>query len=236
MNIECIFETYVAPLIPLIAAYVVYRLGRHSYFQQKEYELVVERYLKDGIDSISKNVDRSLAVFRHNWWHCTIVLKNFRDLGVDMNRSLYMEGLIEPSPENFDMWRDYRLADIVGDQFLNKVHQSLDAFVKSSYAFFQHDLCHGVRITVEGGKGLKVTATNDEIFENFLEEANEWNARSYRYYSLIGELQKISSIIQTERLDFKQLKKLRERSEVSQSLQRLKELFADEEPDNVLNQ
>lgn len=78
MTFEYIFDTYVEPLVPLVAAALVYLFGRRAYFRQKEYELVTTRYLGEGIDAISKNVDRSLALFRHNWWQSTIVLISFK--------------------------------------------------------------------------------------------------------------------------------------------------------------
>ena len=72
------------------------------------------------------------------------------------------------------MWRDYRLQDIVGDDIFNKAHQSLDAFVKTSYAFFKDDLCHGIRLSVEGGKDLDVIASNEEIVEGMFKAAHEY--------------------------------------------------------------
>ena len=77
MDFSCFFETYLVPLIPLIAAYTVYLFGKRSYFQQKEYELVVSRYLDEGIDATSQSIDESLAIFRHNWAHTLTTVKNF---------------------------------------------------------------------------------------------------------------------------------------------------------------
>lgn len=227
MTLTCIFQTYIEPLIPLIAALVVYLLGRRAYFRQKEYELITSRYLAEGIDAISKNVDRSLAVFRHNWWQSTVVLKHFRDLGKDMRPELYKNVFLPPDPSHFEIWRDYRLKDVVGDDIFNRAHQSLDAFVKSGYAFFQDDLCSMVRVTVEGGKSLELKATPEKMIEGYLEEVEKLDAAALRYYVLLGELQKISSIVQTERFSFKMLKKLRERREVQESVNALKEHFSD---------
>ncbi|MEJ2612764.1 MAG: hypothetical protein P8179_22565 [Candidatus Thiodiazotropha sp.] len=233
MDISCIFETYFVPIVPLLAAYLVYRLGKYSYFQQKEYELVVKRYIEEGIDTISENIDRSLAIFRHNWWHTTVVIKNFRDLGSGMNRELYQKGLIEPNPGNFHFWRDYRLQDIVGSKIFNITNQSLDAFLKTSYATLKDDVCHGIRISVEGAEGLQVTASTDQIVDTLFPVVNKLNEDSYRYYKLLAILQNLSSIIQTERLDFKDLKMLRHRKDVSQNVKMLEQLFEEEMKDDT---
>lgn len=227
MPASCIIKDYIAPFIPLVAAFAVYFLGKSAYFRQKEYELITKRYLEEGIDAISKNVDRSLALFRHNWWQSTVVLKHFRDLGKDIRSELYEKPFISPDPTFFEVWRDYRLHDIVGDDVFDRAHQSLDAFIRSSYAFFQDDLCTMVRVTLEGGKELEVKATRDEMVKSYLEEIELMDQRSLRYYVLLQQLQDLSSMIQTERFSFKKLQELQTREQVKNSVNILKENFAD---------
>lgn len=67
MSLSFIFKTFVNLVIPLLAAVVLYFLGKSAYFRQKEYELITKRYLEESLDAISKNVERSLALFRYNW-------------------------------------------------------------------------------------------------------------------------------------------------------------------------
>lgn len=166
-------------------------------------------------------------MFRHNWWQSTVVLKHFRDLGKDIRPDLYKNPFVAPDPSLFEIWRDYRLKDIVGDDIFNRAHQSLDAFVRSSYAFFQDDLGSMIRVTVEGGKELKVNATPEQMVRKFTIEVEKLDTDAHRYYILLGELQKISSLIQTERFSFKTLKELKDRDEVQNSVNVLKEHFAD---------
>ena len=227
MTFECLFETYLEPLIPIVAAVLVYYLGRYAYFRQKEYELITERYLTEGIDAISGNVDRSLALFRHNWWKSTVVLKHFRDLGKDMRSDLYKTAFLEPDPSLFEIWRDYRLMDVVGDDIFNRAHQSLDAFVRNTYAFFQDDLVAMVRVTIEGGKEIELKASREQMISEYMDEVERLDIQAKRYYILLGELQKLSSLIQTERFSFSNLKKLKERPEVQDSIATLKKEFSD---------
>lgn len=175
MSFACIFETYIQPVIPIAAAILVYYLGKSAYFRQKEYELVTKRYLEEGIDAISKNVDKSLALFRHNWWQSTVVLKHFRELGKDMRLELYQNPFIAPDPSLFEIWRDYRLLNIVGDDVFNRAHQSLDAFVRSTYAFFQDDLGSMVRVTIGGqiwGQACDIAIQKTAFNNDFIASAN----------------------------------------------------------------
>ena len=227
MTLSCIMESYVTPFTPIIAAVIVYFLGRKAYYSQKEYELVASRYLEEGLDSISKNVDKSLAIFRHNWWQSTVVLKHFRDLGKDIRPELIEGPYISPDPSLFEIWRDYRLKEIVGDDIFNKAHQSLDAFVRSSYAFFQDDIGAMLRVAIEGGKELEVKTPRNEMIAEYISKVKELYQDAKRYYGLLGELQVISTIIQTERFNFRKLKQLKNRSEIQESISRLKDAFAD---------
>ena len=222
MDFKYIFSTFISPLIPLAAVILAYLLGKSAYFRQKEYELITKRYLEEGIDSISKNVDSSLAIIRHNWWHCLFVLKSFRDLGKDMRPELYNEGLIKPDPSNFELWKDYRLKDIVGNDIFNRVHQHLDSFVKSSFSSFRDDMCNGIRVTLNGGKELEVVATREEIYEGILKDAIEIDNKARKFYVLLGELQNISNLIQTKRISFKNLDKLKEHTVVKNAVKNLK--------------
>ena len=228
MDLTYIFCTFLKPLVPLAAVLLAYFLGKSAYFRQKEYELITKRYLEEGLDSISKNVDSSLAIIRHNWWHCLFVLKSFRDLGRDMRQELYKEGLIEPEPSNFELWRDYRLKHIVGDDIFNQVHQLLDSFVKSSYSFFRDDMCNGIRVTLEGGKELEVTATRKEIYDEMLKEVIKVDKKAQKFYVLLAELQNISTVIQTKRFSFNSLKGLKEHPIVKNAVSNLKNTFKDD--------
>jgi len=226
MPFECLFLTYVKPLIPIAAVLVAFWLGRSAYFRQKEYELITERYLRDGIDRVSAQVERSIAIFRHNWAHSLTIVKLFRDAGKDMNKELYKTGFINPETEMFEFWPDYRVKDLIGDDIINETRQSLDAFVRNSYAFFKEDLCTAVRLSVEGGEQLKITSGRDEIIKGYFSELDRLNAESNRYYVLLGELQKLASVLQPERFSFKKIRAFRHTKLVTESVKTLKGVFA----------
>jgi hypothetical protein len=227
MTFQCLFTTYFEPLIPLVAALLAFWLAKSAYFRQKEYELITERYLRDGLDRVSSQIEKSLGIFRHNWAHSLTILKLFRDTGEDMNQDLYKTGFIDPKTEMFEYWADYRVRDLIGDDVVNNARQSLDAFVRTSHTFIKEDLCTAVRLSVEGGKKLEVTASRDVIVKDYMAELDRLNTESNRYYILLGELHKLASILQTERFSFKKIIKFRESKVALNSIKTLKAAFAE---------
>lgn len=149
-----------------------------------------------------------------------------------MRPELYKEGLIAPEPSNFELWKNYRLKDIVGDDIFHNVHQLIDAFVKSSYAFFRDDLCNGIRVTLEGGQELEVVASRKEIFDEMLKKLLEIDKDASKYYEFLGELQNISKILQTNRFSFSSLKIIKDHSVVKNAVTHLQNTFEDKLADS----
>jgi hypothetical protein len=226
------FSTYVTPLIspigPLISlsgVFIVYWLGRFTYFRQKEYELITERYLKQGLDRITDQVERSLGVFRHNWARSLTIVKMFRDCGKDINPSLYRGGFIEPDHTLYEVWVDYRIRDLLGDDVVNLARQSLEDFIRNTYAFFSEDLCTMVRLSVEDGKELEVKSDRKKIVEIYFLNLKRLDEESKKFFELLGQLQRITSILQTQRFNFKGFRAIRKNPEVAKSVAILRGAF-----------
>jgi hypothetical protein len=222
-----IFSSYVIPLIPLILVLVGYGLGKSAYFRQKEYELITERYLRQGLDRITDQVERSLGVFRHNWARSLTVVKMFRDCGKDMNPSLYRGGFIEPDPTLYEVWVDYRIRDLIGDDVVNLARQHLEAFTRNTYAFFSEDLCTAVRLGIEGGKELSVKSHREKIVESYFSSLDRLDEESKQFHVLLGELQHITSVLQTQRFSFKRFGEIRKNPVVVKSVETLRSAFKD---------
>ncbi len=225
MTFEHLYSTYVDPLLPIGAVIIAYYLGRSIYFRQKEYELITERYLRNGLDRVTDQIERSLGQFRHNWARSLTVLKLFRDVGKDMNRKLYSEGFLEPDQSLHEIWTDYRVSTLLDDDIVNVARQSLSAFLGTSHAFFTGDLCTAVRLAVEGGKELKVLAERDKIVELYFNEANKLDQEAKRYYVLLGGLQRISAVLQTQRFSFKKLEDFGKLKSVRENVEAIRKEF-----------
>lgn len=73
--------------LALFAAALTAWFAVQSYYQQREYELIIERYLEGGIDLLAAELERVTAVFHHNWARCLSMLGSYRDLESDFDIS-----------------------------------------------------------------------------------------------------------------------------------------------------
>jgi hypothetical protein len=96
-------------LITIIALYIAYRLGIRSYFRQKDYELVRQRYLIDGADEVAANIEYRLSVYRNNWARGLQIIRMFRDVGNQMNLKMLEEGFIAFDQSQFQMRPHHRM-------------------------------------------------------------------------------------------------------------------------------
>jgi len=109
----------------------------------------------------------AVTLFRHNWARALTIVKMFRDAGKDINPTLYKEGFLEPEPALYEVWVDYRIRDLIGDDVVNLARQGLEAFIRNTYAFFSEDICTIVRLSVEGGKELGVKSDRQKICDKY---------------------------------------------------------------------
>lgn len=227
MLLACSFITYISPWIPIIAAIVaaviVSWLGKRAYFRQKEYELIIKRYLEEGIDAISKNVEQSLSIFRYNWWKSIVILHNFENLGKDIHPKLIENPFIEPESSSFELWRHYRLSDIIGDKIFYEAHQLLVVLISKSYGFFQDDLLSTIRVAYNGGRENEIIAPRKKIISEYTRKIEDWGKSAESFYVILEMLQKIASRIEKKHFKFKEIKKYRKDSEIKSSVSSLKE-------------
>jgi len=225
-------ETYGTHITALFSALLIAIIapiaGLRAYFHQKEYELVRKRYLEDCLDRISSQIETSLSIFRHNWERSLTALKQFRSQKIDMQKELYQAGFLPLPPSVFETSRYYVLNKLVGDKIFFDVHQLLFAFVSKAINFFKHDLCFAMKLSIEGGEDIKLTASREEIFGEYLKEIDKFMEESKHYYILLSEIQKLSDLLEKERFTFKSIEKFHTKPTVKKSIANLKQSFREE--------
>ena len=205
----------------VLASIVAPLIGLQIFYRQREYELVRQRYLDEGLDVISGNVEYAQSVFRHNWARSLELIKQFRDAGKDTATDLYSSGFVSIDPNRFDISKNYILRELVGDDIYSKVHELLFAFVNGANSYFMNDLCHVVKMYVEGTKELTIKATNKEIAEKYTQYSVDKDKEIRKYYSLLGELRLLSAILVREKFTFKDINNFKTKPEVKESIKRL---------------
>jgi hypothetical protein len=200
--------------------------GLWVYFRQKEYELVRQRYLEDGLDVLIHHVETALNIFQYNFTHSLLVLKTFRDLGADMPTRLYDTGFQDLDKVTMVPTRNYLLEQLIGDNICYKIHQLMMVFVHDANNFFMNDLCSMLRIKINGGKEIGVKATREEIVEIYMKHCVEYEKKAHRFWILLGNLQNIAFAFEKEKFTFKKIGSFRNNASVQESISVLKEQFA----------
>lgn len=215
-------------LLPvLVAVWIGYRLGLITYFRRKEHEQIIHRYLDQGVDLLSANIDHTLSVFRENWAHSLRLLKEFKGTassGLPFRKESYQELFLKYEPKSFSIVPFYKVKSLVGGDIFWQSGQDLFAFVGSSYDFFENDLRLALSAYVDNR--LK-SASPEQIYQKYSEEIWRLNQEAERFYLILKELQNIALLLETKPISFKDLEKLKHHPEIRESIRLLKERFAE---------
>lgn len=216
----------------LLAAWIAYKFGMQKYLHQRGHEQITKRYLEDGVDLVIEGIEHALGVWRENFAHSLRILKNFREkqkLGITLNPNEYDGTQFRRyKQELFYFTPFYKLQTIIGDTE-NIFHSQtcrLFAFVEKVNNFCQYDLCVAIKEFVEGGTYL---ITAEELCKQYKLKIEEYGDEASKYYTLIGELQNIAWIIETNAMLLEDMEKLKDRRDIKDCMKRLKKTFEDKE-------
>ena len=175
-------------LIALVSIWLGYRFGLLTYFQKKEHDQIIHRYLEQGVDLISSNMDHALTVFRENWSLSLRMLREFRETNaanVPMRKESYNKEFTIYDSKTFSVSPYYKIKSLVGDDVFWESAQLLFSFVGNSYSFFENDL----KLCIQAYYNPDVeTAPFDQIYECYLKQVHNLNEEANKYYKILMEL------------------------------------------------
>ena len=197
--------TFVSLLIPLLTIWLGYRLGLLTYFQKKEHEQIIKRYLEQGVDLISSNIDHALVTFSENWALSLRMLKEFRETNlanVPMREESFNKEFLQYDSKSFSVSPYYKIKSLVGEDVFWESAQSVFSFVGNAYSFFENDL----KFTIQAFYNPDVeTAPYDKIFDTYSKKVHDLMEESYKFYKIVMELQNLAVALETKSLSFKDL-------------------------------
>lgn len=199
--------------------------GIWTYFKQKEYELVHKRYLIDGIDLVCNNIDYSLGIFKNNWARSIQLLHQFRDVHNLMKKEDYTTPFIKFDYKRTEIVPFSRLDILLNNNLFYNLTQLLWAFTDNAYTFFEKDLRKAISSYIELNKND--VQLKKDICDSYLEEIVDLQKQSKRYYLIIEYLLKISSILERDKFSFKNLNKFKDRIDVQNIINDLKNDFGE---------
>jgi hypothetical protein len=208
--------------IIIVAAFLSYIGGVKIYFKQKEYELVRKRYLEDGLDLLSENVDQVLSIFRTHWAYSVSLLREFEALGKDTPLKSYSEKFPQFEENIFRLMPFSRLRYLINDQVFWEAIQQLNAFVENSIAYFRIDLSNAIKFYCETDK---IEISHKEIANLYLEGIVKIEKDSHNYYEVVTGLSQLSLYLEREKFSFKKLEIFRDKEDVKSIVNNFKENF-----------
>jgi len=218
-----IFFQFILVIIAAIAAALI---GLYTYFKQKEYELVRQRYLMDCIDLLCTNIDYSLGVFRNNWARSLQLLKQFRDVGSAMEKEDYISPFLPFDYSFFTIVPFYRLEKLLEDNVFWHISQLLYAFIEKSYSLFERDMRKAIAYYVDNSEKEQVDPK--KIAENYFPIVLSKDKEASKYYYMLNQLMSISSILEKEKFSFKKLDTFKNREDVKIIIEKMHSHFKDE--------
>ena len=126
-------------------AFIGARVGLGTYFRQKEYEMIKQRYLEGAIDIVAAEVEQALEIVTHNWTRCVNIVKAFRDEKSDFDLNELSKGFRELDTR-FHRVPHHRIGDLVGSQRIWDVYQLAMAFAANANAKITKEIPETIRL------------------------------------------------------------------------------------------
>jgi hypothetical protein len=211
-------------IITIIALYFGYRLGLRAYFRQKDYELVRQRYLADGVDEVAADIEYGLSVYRNNWARGLQILRMFRDVGDQINLKMLEEGFISFNQSKFRMRPHHRMECLVGDMVFWKVQQKLAAFVITATGHIKENMCTEIKLNLSC-----LPEKRKEIVDKYEKLLLEKEDENWAFYVPLEKLHDISRHLERTRFTPEEIGQFKNKEFVKEAVKVIKQKFSLEE-------
>ncbi len=211
----------------VLAAYIAARFALKSYFTQKEYELVKQRYLEQGVDKLASTLQKNLSNLRHNWARILFLLKQYRDDGDKFDVGELEKGFLDSYAGALENMANQRIQIITDSSIFGYVYQFANAFIKTSNDTITKDLTKVMSMRLKGIEG-DINKRN-HVIETIITELKEINNELMKYDFFVSQLVNLSRILEKERkMSLKKLSKFKNYLEVKSIIATLEEKFSEE--------
>jgi hypothetical protein len=195
-------------------------LAIRAYYTQKEYELILNRYLEGSLDLLASDLQMIVTIFNHNWARCLAIIKSYRDLGDDFDLNELSKGFLELTSSNPNIIAHHRLNSLTGTMNYWNYYQHATSYYTGANSVITKEIPEVIRVKVSGEL---INNSHHEIIESAFQTAREQNEKSHVYVQLISEFQDLATALETERFTFKNLINFKKNKNVKISLKRVSE-------------
>lgn len=221
--LEFIYNT-VKDLTPFLAAFIAFILGLKAFYIHKEYDVVRKRYLEDGLDLLTEDIEHALMIFKKNWSHSLKIIRQFKNSRSDMRVELLEVGFLDYDMSKFRISPNYRVNTLLGDDVIWKLQQHLVVIVMEADEFMREEVCGVIRHILSG---KQVGKPIDQIIETMFQECVKLWDRGAKYHILVAEIQRLSEEYERKKFTMKGIHNFKHTQFSKEYVSNLKKVFAD---------
>ncbi|MAC35647.1 MAG: hypothetical protein CME38_18895 [Haliea sp.] len=214
----------VAPLMAVILAAL---FASRQYFKQRQYELILSRYLDGGVDDLAGDLERIGTAYQHNWARCLELTKAYRDLGADFDLAQLTRGFVPVEASSLRVAAHSRINRLTGSSVFWVGYQEATAFYQNANSILTTEIPESLRVHFSQSL-MRVGVPYKKAAEMAFKEARKLNSEHYSYITLIEKLQRLSHILESRRITFSDLEKFRKNPEVESLVAEASEAFLTE--------
>ena len=196
-----------------------------AFHRQKEYELVKQRYLDEGIDIVAAAFEKGAGVCSHNYARALQVLRLFREDQEKFELKDLDQGFIQLDSSNFNEVAFYRLRIVLGTSIFYDIFQCAMANFESVTSLSTTQVKQAIRrIKLEPDS---INVPIDEFANKFAEEIHTQFEGTFKFARASLEINSLGVMFSRLTMSFKQVEQFRERGEVKESLERIRREYPD---------
>ena len=211
--------------ITIIGVLLTALLAFRVYLAQKEYELLVSRYLDDGLDAIASELQSVIEAVNHNWARCVDILREYRDLGDKFDQEQLDIGFIERPAGKLQHIANFRVYKIVGNTDFWILYQLAISDLDTAMNRLSREYPNAVRLLI--GKNLSDDARK-KATEHVVQESRRRHDSIQKWANLLAELHGLRDFLEGKKLTHSYLRRVNKKKEIKQFIANLKKHFPSE--------
>lgn len=218
------FRDYGEQVVTVLLAFVAAVGAIWAFYREKEYDLVRERYLDQGLDLLAGEIQHALQVEVDVFQSSFNVLRHYRDLQQEMSVALLEHQALPLDMTRFRTTTALRVQNLVDDDSFWNLLQLVYARVREFSNVYHDEILHEIRSLVSGRAELQMPV---EVYAIAIKN------RTLAYHTHIidlgakslGLVQNLINEIEPQEFTLRTLRRFRRRPRVQETIESAKQLL-----------
>lgn len=202
----------------LLTALLAYRV----YHAQKEYEMLVSRYLDEGLDVLAAELQSAIEAVNHNWARCVDILREYRDLGTKFDEDQLNAGFIERPAGKLQHIANFRVYKVVGDTDFWVLYQLAISDLDTAMYRLSREYPNAVRLVISHKLN---DAAKKHAVEHVSQESKKRHDSIQKWANLLAEIHGLRDFLEGKRLTHRYISRAKKKKEIKTFIKNLKKHF-----------